>query len=274
MRRPTSAANYSARAAGSCSCSRSRARRNGCCSLTADSSSPRSAPPPERSSRASPTWSPIWRHSPATPSCEEQNVSKYPEVKTADDFHHQPVEYQEAVRKIIRSHALNELYGAQVFDEPAIALAPTPYAKWLTCRVAMEEYHHHVRFKELADQIGVSADEMQPDKKRPLNIFEFPLQTWEEFCAIKMLGDLAEILQVGDLCETREGKARVQDAVNRFYPGAPRFFGSSGSKNNAIFRKYAIKMRKNEEMRDDYMARARDAVDKLGLRLPEVPLAA
>ena len=234
-------------------------------------------------------------------------MSKYPEVKTADDFHHQPVEYQEAVRKIIRSHALNELYGAQVFDEPAIALAPTPYAKWLTCRVAMEEYHHHVRFKELADQIGVSADEMQPDKKRPLNIFEFPLQTWEEFCAIKMLGDLAEILQVedllhcsylplrnvaritmpeerfhaqfgldfcGDLCETREGKARVQDAVNRFYPGAPRFFGSSGSKNNAIFRKYAIKLRKNEEMRDDYMARARDAVDKLGLRLPEVPLAA
>src|SRR5205809_890357 len=237
MRRPTSAANYSARAAGSCSCSRSRARRNGCCSLTADSSSPRSAPPPGRSSLASPTWSPIWRHSPATPSCEEQNVSKYPEVKPADE-------------------------------------------------------------------IGVSADEMQPDKKRPLNIFEFPLQTWEEFCAIKMLGDLAEILQVedllhcsylplrnvaritmpeerfhaqfgldfcGDLCETREGKARVQDAVNRFYPGAPRFFGSSGSKNNAIFRKYGIKMRKNEEMRDDYMARAKDAVDKLGLRLPEVP---
>src|SRR2546430_3281966 len=178
MRRPTSAANYSARAAGSCSCSRSRARRTGCCSLTADPSSPRPAPPQGRSSLASPTWSPIWRHSPATPSCEEQNVSKYPEVKTADDFHHQPVEYQEAVRKIIRSHALNELYGAQVFDEPAIALAPTPYAKWLTYRVAMEEYHHHVRFKELADQIGVSADEMQPDKKRPLNIFEFPLQTW------------------------------------------------------------------------------------------------
>lgn len=232
---------------------------------------------------------------------------KIPEVKTAAELAQQPEEYQTAVHKIVVSHAVNELYGAQVFDEPAIKLAPTPYAKWLTCRIAMEEYHHHVRFKELADQIGVSADEMQPDRKRPLNIFEFPLQTWEEFCAIKMLGDLAEILQVedllhcsylplrnvaritmpeerfhaqfgldfcGDLCETREGKARVQDAVNRFYPGAPRFFGSSGSKNNAIFRKYGIKMRKNEEMRDDYMARAKDAVDKLGLRLPEVPLAA
>jgi ring-1,2-phenylacetyl-CoA epoxidase subunit PaaA len=229
-------------------------------------------------------------------------VSKYPEVKTPEEFHSQPAEYQDAVKKIIRSHALNELYGAQVFDEPAIALAPTPYAKWLTCRVAMEEYHHHVRFKELADQIGVRSEEMQPEHKRPLNIFEFPLKTWEEFCAIKMLGDLAEILQVEDLlhcsyvplrnvaritmpeerfhaqfgldfctdlCETRDGKTRIQDAINRFFPGAPLFFGASGSKNNAIYRKYGIKMRTNEDMRADYLARAKDVVEKLGLRLPE-----
>ena len=67
-----------------------------------------------------------------------------------------------AVRKIVRSHAVNELYGAQVFDEPAIALAPTPYAKWLTCRVAMEEYGHHVRFRELGEQMGIPEEEMTP----------------------------------------------------------------------------------------------------------------
>jgi len=105
-------------------------------------------------------------------------VSRYPEVKTADDFHHQPAEYQEAVRKIIRSHALNELYGAQVSTNRRSHSRRPLTRSGFTCRVAMEEYHHHVRFKELADQIGVSADEMQPDKKRPLNIFEFPLQTW------------------------------------------------------------------------------------------------
>ena len=230
-------------------------------------------------------------------------MSKYPEVKTADEFHGQPAEYQEAVKKIIRSHALNELYGAQVFDEPAIALAPTPYAKWLTCRVAMEEYHHHVRFRELGDQIGVRPEEWAPDRKRPLNVFEFPLRSWEEFCVIKMLGDLAEILQVedllhcsyvplrnvaritmpeerfhaqfgvdfcSDLVETREGKARVQEATDRFYPAMPRFFGSSDSKNNAIFRKYGIKLRKNEEMRADYLARAQAAVEPLGIVLPGI----
>ena len=35
--------------------------------------------------------------------------------------------------------------------------------------------------------------------KRPLSIFEFPLQSWEEFFVIKLLADLAEILQVEDL---------------------------------------------------------------------------
>jgi len=231
----------------------------------------------------------------------------YPTVKTIDEFNAQPEEYRVAVRKIVRSHALNELYGAQVFDEPAIALAPTPYAKWLTCRVAMEEYHHHVRFKELADQIGVKSEEMDAKHKRPLNIFEFPLDSWEQFCVIKMLGDLAEILQVEDLLhcsfvplrniarttmpeekfhaqfgldfcvdlvETEEGSKLIQVAINRFYPEAPKFFGTSNSKNNALYRKYGIKLRSNEEMRADYMVRAKDTVEKLGLKLPEVSVAA
>src|SRR6478609_9551353 len=94
-----------------------------------------------------------------------------PDVKTAADLAQQPEEYQTAVHKIVISHAVNELYGAQVFDEPAIKLAPTPYAKWLTCRIAMEEYHHHVRFKALADELGVPAEATDPKVKRPLSIF-------------------------------------------------------------------------------------------------------
>jgi ring-1,2-phenylacetyl-CoA epoxidase subunit PaaA len=228
-------------------------------------------------------------------------MSAYPSVKTIEEFRQQPDDYQTAVRKIVRSHALNELYGAQVFDEPAIRLAPTPHAKWLTCRVAMEEYHHHVRFKELADQIGVRPEEMDTKNKRPLNIFEVPLRSWEQFCVIKMLGDLAEILQVEDLLhcsfvplrniarttmpeekfhaqfgldfcvdlvETAQGRAKVQEAVNGFYPEVPKFFGASGSKNNQLYRRYGIKLRSNEDMRADYTARAKSTVEPLGITLP------
>jgi len=228
-----------------------------------------------------------------------------PVVRTVEEFDAQPEEYRTAIRKIVRSHAINELYGAQVFDEPAIALAPTPYAKWLTCRVAMEEYGHHVRFRELGEKIGVPADEMVPGgDKKPLSIFEFPLQSWAEFCVIKLLADLAEILQVEDLLQcgfhplrnlarmtmpeerfhaqfgedftreliaTPEGRRAIQDAIDRYFPMLPPFFGAAGSRNNAIFRKWGIKQRSNEDMRADYVGKAREVVAKLGLTLPALP---
>ncbi len=230
--------------------------------------------------------------------------TSYPEVKTIAEFKAQPEDYQESVRKLVVSHAVNELYGAQVFDEPAIALAPTPYAKWLTCRVAMEEYHHHVRFKGLAEELGIPAERLDPKTKAPLSIFSFPLKTWAEFCVIKLLADLGEILQVEDLLhcsfvplrnlarttmpeekfhaqfgkdfctelvKTEEGKREVQDAINRYFPYLPSFFGKSGSRNNELFRKHGLKLRRNEEMRADYLTRAQAIVAELGLSLPELP---
>jgi ring-1,2-phenylacetyl-CoA epoxidase subunit PaaA len=240
--------------------------------------------------------------------CEEKeedmsNAAIAP-IKSAEELKSAPPDYQEAVKKLVRSHAVNELYGAQVFDEPAIALAPTPYAKWLTCRVAMEEYGHHVRFRELGDQIGIPLAEMLPTGKKPLSIFEFPLKTWEEFCVIKLLADLAEILQVEDLlhctfhplrnlarmtmpeerfhaqfgkdfctelCKDPEARAKVQDAINRYMAIIPAFFGRAKSANNEMFRRYGIKQRTNEEMRADFLARARELIEgHLGLTMPEV----
>lgn len=226
------------------------------------------------------------------------------QVETASDFAQAPEEYRTAVEKIVISHAVNELYGAQVFDEPAIAFAPTPYSKWLTCRVAMEEYGHHVRFKALGEEIGIAPERMMAsDDKKPLSIFEFPLQTWEEFCVIKLLADLAEILQVEDLaqcsflplrnlsrmtmpeerfhaqfgkdfctelCQTEAGRTAVQDAINRYYPILPKFFGRAKSKNNEIYRKWAIKQRTNEDMLADYVNRAQALVRELGLTLPDL----
>ena len=236
-------------------------------------------------------------------------MSTQPQVRTVEELAAQPAEYREAVEKIVISHAINELHGARVFDEPAVALAPTPYAKWLTCRVAMEEYGHHVRFFELGRKIGVAEERMIPGRtdKKPLSIFEHELKTWEEFVAIKLLGDLAEILQVEDLlhctfhplrnlarmtmpeekfhaqfgidfglelAKTPAGKARLQLAVDAVFPIMPAFFGRPRSKNNEAYRRFGIKRHTNEAMRDDYLRRARDAAAKVGLTLPEVKLAA
>jgi ring-1,2-phenylacetyl-CoA epoxidase subunit PaaA len=230
-------------------------------------------------------------------------ANPYHEVKTVSDLGNEPPEYREAIVKIVVSHTVNELYGAQVFDEPAIALAPTPYAKWLSCRIAMEEYHHHVRFKGLADELGVPAEATDPNVKRPLTIFGFPLRSWPEFCVIKMLADLAEILQVEDLlhcsfvplrnigritmpeekfhaqfgkdfctelCSTQQGRLEVQQAIDAYAPYLPGFFGAAASRNNETYRKYGLKERTNEQMREDFLNRARAVVESLGLRFPNL----
>jgi len=71
-----------------------------------------------------------------------------------------------------------------------------------------------------------------------------------------------------DLVETAQGRAKVQQAVNGFYPEVPKFFGASGSKNNQLYRQFGIKLRSNEDMRADYMARAKSTVEPLGITLP------
>jgi ring-1,2-phenylacetyl-CoA epoxidase subunit PaaA len=67
----------------------------------------------------------------------------------------------------------------------------------------------------------------------------------------------------------------VQDAINRYYPILPKFFGRAGSKNNEIYRKWGIKQRTNEDMLADYINRARELVEgELNLTLPDVAEAA
>lgn len=226
------------------------------------------------------------------------------EVQTCEDLLKAPEEFRVAVEKIVISHAVNEYYGAQVFDEPAVALAPSPYAKWLACRVAMEEYGHHVRFSELGQQMQIVPERMTTEHKRPLSIFEFELNSWTEFCVIKILADMAEVIQVEDLIrcsfiplrklarmtmpeekfhvqfgldfteeilQSESGAQDVQDVVDRYYPMMRNFFGRPNSENNRIYRKWGIKQRTNEAMADDYAHRIEDVVvGKFGLKLPPV----
>ena len=236
-------------------------------------------------------------------------MSNLKQIETIEQWRDEADEFKEACRKIVISHAINELYGSQVYDEPAIALAPNPYAKWQVCRVVMEEYGHHYRFFELGREMGIDGSRMLPEQteKSPLSIMTYKMSTWEEFCVIKMLGDLAEIIQVEDLvqcsfhplrnlarmtmpeehfhaefgenfttdiCERDGGKELIQEHINTIFPLLPSFFGRSGSKNNEIYRKWGIKKCTNEEMRANYVKRADAIVSKLGLSLPEVDLSA
>ncbi len=208
-------------------------------------------------------------------------------------------EYVVAVGKVIASHVRNELAGATVFDEPAIALAPGPQEKWLACRIAMEEYGHHLKFNRLANELGVA----DPLAGRPLSVFEFELQSWVEFIVLKAVVDLAEVVLMEDLLQSTYlplrnlaakllpeerfhvsfGRARttealkdperqpeVQRALDDLVPFTLPFFGRSVSTNNEAFRRWGIKRDTNDGARALFIERAHNFARDLGLEFPDV----
>ncbi len=209
-------------------------------------------------------------------------------------------EFVAAVGKVIASHVRNELAGAAVFDEPAIALAPGPQEKWLACRIAMEEYGHHLKFNKLARELGLE----DPMVGRTLSVFDYDLRTWTEFVVLKAIVDLAEVLLMEELvlctylplrhlvakllpeerfhvsfgrAQTKElardagRRPEIQQAVDDLVRFTLPFFGRSTSANNELFRRWGVKQTTNDEARAGFIERSRKfVVDELGLRYPEV----
>ena len=221
-------------------------------------------------------------------------------VTTAEEAQALGPGFVSAVGKVIASHVRNELAGAAVFDEPAIALAPSPLEKWLACRIAMEEYGHHLKFNKLALELGLD----DPLAGRSLSVFDYELRTWVEFVVLKAVVDLAEVVLMEELVEctylplrrlatnllpeerfhvsfgrTRckdlvndaERRPEVQQAVDMLVRFTLPFFGRSTSANNDLFRQWGIKRNTNDESRAAFIARSRDfVVGDLGLGYPEV----
>jgi ring-1,2-phenylacetyl-CoA epoxidase subunit PaaA len=221
-------------------------------------------------------------------------------VATPEEAHAVGPDFVAAAGKVIASHVRNELAGAAVFDEPAIALAPDAHEKWLACRIAMEEYGHHLKFNRLASELGIP----DPMTGRSLSVFDFPLGSWVEFVVLKAIVDLAEVVLMEELADSTYlplrdlagkllpeerfhvsfGKAHtkefakdpatrplVQLAVHDLVPFTLPFFGRSRSSNNELFRRCGVKRQTNDEARASFIERSRLFVaGDLGLDYPEV----
>jgi ring-1,2-phenylacetyl-CoA epoxidase subunit PaaA len=223
------------------------------------------------------------------------------EVASAAEAQVRGPEYVAALGKVIASHVRNEAAGATAFDEPAIAWAPTFRDKWLTCRIAMEEFGHHLHFGRLAADLG-----LEVGGDGVLSVFDHHLTGWNEFVVLKAIVDLAEVVLMEDLARcsylplrrlavrlmpeerfhvafgqnrtrdlvkdpaTRPG---VQDAVDAMVRLSLPFFGRSVSANNEAFRRFGIKGLTNDEARAIFIHRTRAfVVDDLGLTYPDVEI--
>ncbi len=220
------------------------------------------------------------------------------------DFDKMPKEFKELLIRLLVIQTDSELGGPDLYLETWVRKAPTLEDQMLLAKTAYEEIDHHRRFAKILEDLGVDTKEITQRRReeRLLEAFREPLDTWADMgafgCLIDRVGQyhledfsdccylpvariIPRILQeermhiqhgeriLKNLCETDEGKAEAQAAVNKVYPRGLDMFGKSDSKRSDQFREWNIKGRINAESRAAYKAAVDAALLDIGLDLPD-----
>lgn len=225
-----------------------------------------------------------------------------------DELAMTPPEYQELVIGMIYGHAVgeafvldNEVYAHWATD------APRTEDRFMVLHTIEEELLHAREAWRLLRQLGDLVDTKDLVPYRPKGSryegFRHATNTWGEFAAISALTDrvgcfqqeeqldcsyipYAESVQtvyfplekghaargrfwLRQLCETDEGRAEAQAAVNLWWPRALDMFGKSDGDRQHLYIKYRLKKRLNDERRQEYIKVVGAELAELGLTTPE-----
>jgi ring-1,2-phenylacetyl-CoA epoxidase subunit PaaA len=147
---------------------------------------------------------------------------------------------------------------------------------------------------------NIGAERKAADKR--VNIFYYPIETWTDFIMFNFCMDRGaghqledalkcsyapwartivgifkeEMMHVnhGDtwvqkLAADPATKDEVQAALNKWYPRTMNIFGRPNAPKNVIYRKFGLKQRDNEEVRQAFKADIEKALQGTGLTLPD-----
>jgi len=221
---------------------------------------------------------------------------------TPDNFRTQDKEFQELQLNLIAIHVVSEEVGADKFEE-SILRAPDPNNKMRMAKTVMEEYGHHIRYRELLDDLDLDWNEVCADKAH-LTTFDTSIDTWTDQMVFLALVDRAAAHQfrhfikspyqpfreasqktlneeyghvgfgmdgVKDLlARGEEGRKLVEQAVWKWLPVGLSSFGADESHTNERYRYWGIKTQSNREMKQIYYDQVRAFITKdWGIDIPE-----
>jgi ring-1,2-phenylacetyl-CoA epoxidase subunit PaaA len=164
----------------------------------------------------------------------------------------------------------------------------------------------HVRAHDEAFTMRIAADadigtaRITSDKR--VNIFYYPIETWADFVFFNFCMDRGAGHQLEDvrqcsygpwaraiegifkeekfhirhgevwvkrLAEDPRTRAEAQATLDKWYVRTMNIFGRPGSARNAVYRRYRLKLRDNDEVRAVFAAEVRDKAAAVGLTVPE-----
>ncbi len=166
--------------------------------------------------------------------------------------------------------------------------------------VDVDEYYNSHNFNLRVEKDDIGTLRAADDKR--VNIFYYPIETWYDFIMFNFCMDRGAGHQLEDSldcsykpwCEGMEGifkeeamhmahgdqwaqklaadpktKAPLQEAFDRWYPRTMNIFGRANSAKNKIYRKWGLKKRDNDEVRQAFAKDIKEKADAFGLRVPD-----
>jgi ring-1,2-phenylacetyl-CoA epoxidase subunit PaaA len=219
-----------------------------------------------------------------------------------------PWDYRQQLIRLIHVHANSEICGA-LPEGGWIPHAPSLRRKLALCAKVQDEVGHAQLLYRAAETLGKSREEMVEElisgKAKYSNVFHYHAKTWADVCVIAWLIDAAAIVNQTmmsegsygpygralkricyeeafhlthgyDMCislatGTRLQRAMLQDALNRWWTPIMMFHGPSDreSRHTALLMRWGIKLKTNDEQRQQFLRKYLPKVFNLGLTVPD-----
>jgi ring-1,2-phenylacetyl-CoA epoxidase subunit PaaA len=160
--------------------------------------------------------------------------------------------------------------------------------------------HDEVFTMRIAGDRDLGTERITTDKR--VNIFYYPIETWADFVFFNFCMDRGAGHQLEDvrhcsygpwaraidgifkeetfhirhgehwvkrLAEDAHTRDEAEATFGKWYVRTMNIFGRPGSAKNAVYRKYGLKQRDNDQVRQAFAAEVKDKADAVGLTVPE-----
>ena len=219
-----------------------------------------------------------------------------------------PQQYRFECLRLIQMHANSELMGA-LPEREWIPRAPTLARKMALVAKVQDEVGHAQLLYRVAEDLGKPRAQMLEDllsgKSKFHNVFHYPVPTWADVPVIQVFVDGAAMQTQGALrsCSyapyarvlkricyeedfhirlgidvyralaegTPTQRAMLQDAVDRWWQPIMHFFGprDQASPHLETMMRWRIKVKTNDELRQQFLRQFVPFITDYGLRLPD-----
>lgn len=219
-----------------------------------------------------------------------------------------PALYRKQLIRMIEQHAHSEIVGA-LPEGKWIPHAPTFRRKLALIAKVQDEVGHAQLLYRAAETLGKRREAMIEDllsgRSKYSNVFNYPTPTWADTAAIAWLVDAGAIINqlansegsygpyhraLKRICYeesfhlkygydsvvtlasgTPRQRRMIQAAIHRWWPPMMHFFGppDTMSLHTATLMRWKVKMKSNDEMRQEFLDTYVPKVWELGLTLPD-----